>query len=206
MPRPPILFALVALLAVHSPATAQSCPVADAVLGPSKSRGDLKSTYDKFADTTTLETKMQSYNIKDSQAWIGASFVVKHVGAAPAPMTTQLHLIGAYWWDHGVPVQIPAIFSDSAAVTVLADSAKFVLRGASHTAPKTKTLVTSWEDMWIGITPEQLAELARAHAGGMRLVDKGVTYDMQLKGNLTEAAAAAYRTAVCAPSIATAAR
>lgn len=196
------IFLAVLLGAVPLAARAQSCPQADAVLGVTKSKTQLKTSYDKFADSTSLETGGQIYKFKTTEAVLKVSFVVKHAGAAPSPVRTQIHIIGGMWWDHGVPTPTPAIFDDSVSMTVLADSAKFVLHGGTHSAPKPQSLVTSWEDLWIDLPLDQLGQLARASSGGMRMVDKGVTFDMDLKGNLSVAAAAAFRTAACAPTAA----
>jgi hypothetical protein len=194
----------IALAALPVTGRAQSCAAADAAIGKSKDRPVFKKVYDKFADTTSLETTEQQYHFKTSEAYFGVSFNVKHAGVSDAPVSTEMHIRGAFWYDHGVPIHPPAIFTDSAVLTILADSAKLTLHSTSHRAPRVLSAVASVEDLYIAFTPDQLAQIVLAKDGGMRLVDQGATYDMQLKGDLKFAASTAYRLSVCAPAFASA--
>jgi hypothetical protein len=188
-----LAFVLVAL-----PADAQSCAAADAALGPSKSKGQLKAHFDKFADSTTLESNDQGYAFMGQGEIMKVSLVAKHAGQAASAMTAALHLHGIH--DIGGRVKAgdtPDRFSDSSSAIVVADTSRFVLRGGGHhTTHNELNLIgppTVDEDVYFPISPEQLLALAHTKDGGIRIGE----FDMPMKGRISESADAVYRAVTC---------
>lgn len=194
---PALLFA--ALLLAPS-ARAQSCPAADAALGAPKSKGQLKSSYDKFADTTTLQSKGQGYAFLAQEEVMDLSLVAKSAGRAPGAITAALHLKGTHQLDGRTQAaQTPDRFSDSSVAIVLADTARMSLRASRHTAARYQFNIIGppsiEEDVYFPISLEQLAVLAHTRDGGIRIGE----FDMPMKGKLVEGADAVYRAVACAP-------
>ncbi|MBA2682977.1 MAG: hypothetical protein H0U66_00595 [Gemmatimonadaceae bacterium] len=199
----PVLL-LLALLSAAS--AAQSCPAADAALGAPKSKGQLKSSYDKFADTTTLQSKGQGYAFLAQEEVMDLSLVAKSKGQTPGAMTAALHLKGTHQLDGRTQAaQTPDRFSDSSVAIVLADTARMSLRATAHKAARYQFNIIGPpsidEDVYFPITLEQLAVLAHARDGGIRIGE----FDMPMKGKLIEGADAVYRVVACAEPLATAA-
>lgn len=188
-----LAFVLVAL-----PAGAQSCAVADAALGPSKSKGQLKSRYDKYADSTTLESSDQGYAFMGQGEIMKVSLVAKHASQATGAMTAAMHLQGTHNIAGRVKAgETPDRFSDSSSAIVVADTSRFALRASGHrSAHNELNLIgppTIDEDVYFPISPQQLLALAHAKGGGIRIGE----FDMPMKGKISEGADAVYRAVVC---------
>ena len=193
------LIALSISMLAPSIARAQSCAAADAVLGANKKHDQLKEHYDKFADTTSLESKAQVFAFLGQQEDMWLSFVVKHGGQAPGPVTTALHLKASHDVGRGQAAQSPEVFPDSTVAIVLADSARITLRGGGHRTQRLEFNIIGPpsvdEELWFPISLEQLAQIAVAHSGGVRIG----AFDMPMQNKIVESASLAYRTAVCPP-------
>jgi hypothetical protein len=188
-----LAFVLVAL-----PARAQSCAAADTALGPSKSKGQLRSRYDKFADSTTLESNDQGYAFMGQGEVMKVSLVAKHAGQAAGAMTGAMHLHGTHMVAGRMKTgETPDRFSDSSSAIVVADTSRFALRAGGHrTAHHELNLIgppTVDEDVYFVISPEQLLALAHAKGGGIRIGE----FDMPMKEKISESADAVYRAVVC---------
>jgi hypothetical protein len=180
-------------------AATQSCPAADATLGPSKSKGHLRSSYDKFTDSTSLESNDQGYAFLGQNEIIKISLVAKHAGKSAGPMSVSLHLNGTHQLNGGTKAaQTPDRFADSTSAILLADTARFALRGNAHRIARNEFSIigppTIVEDLYFPMTTEQLAALARAQTGGIRIGE----FDLPMRGKLAEGADAVYRSLVCA--------
>lgn len=200
--RSPLLVALWFSILAPVTARSQSCAAADAVLGVTKKHDQMKEHYDKFADTTSSETKAQFFAFLGQQEDIWLSFVVKHGGQAQGPVTTAMHLKGSHNVGPGQAVQSPEIFPDSTAAIVLADSARMPLRGGGHRVQRQEFNIIGPpsvdEELWFPISLAQLAVLAGAHSGGIRIGG----FDMPMQNKIIESAGLAYRTAVCSSTLA----
>jgi hypothetical protein len=200
------LTALFVLTSAAGPvAHAQSCAAADAVLGTTKKNDQMKPKYDKFADVLTLESKSQSFAYLGQEEVIWISFVATHPGQGAGPLTTAMHLRASHNISgRTTATQTPDRFPDSTTAIVLADSSRVTLHGGQHRASRMDYNIigppTVDEDLWFPISTEQLATLARAHGGGIRVGE----FDMPMQGKILESAALTYRTAVCSPSYAAA--
>ena len=188
------------VLLLHPSLHAQSCPAADSAIGSAKDKAQLKASYDKFADTTTLESKAQPYAFMGANEIMRLSFVARHPGQAPAAMMAALHLKATHEiYGHAQASQMPDRFSDSSVAIVLADSARLSLPGSGHRAKRFQTNVlgppTIDEDVYFSLPVSQLAAIARARTGGVRIGE----FDMPMEKTLAQAAAVTYRTMVCAP-------
>jgi hypothetical protein len=179
---------------------AQSCAAADAAIGATKKHDQLKPSYDKFSDTTSLESKSQTYAFLGQEEDLWVSFSAKHAGQADGPLTTALHLRASHNVSRGTAAQSPDQFSDSTIAIIVADSTRMTLHGGGHRVQRMEFNIigppTVDEDVWFPISTEQLAQLARAHAGGIRVGP----FDLPMQNKIIETAALAYRTTVCAPS------
>jgi hypothetical protein len=189
---------VVASVLVTPVARAQSCSAADAALGAPKSKGKLKSSYDKFTDSTYLESKSQAWEFLGQNETMQVSFIATHAGQTASPMLGAIHLKGTHQVNgHVQVVQTPDLFSDSSSAIVLADTARFSLRASGHRAKRVQTPLLGppsiTEDVYFPITTEQLALLARAHAGGIRIG----AFDLSMQRLIAESADAVYRAVVC---------
>jgi hypothetical protein len=86
-----------------------------------------------------------------------------------------------------------------------ADSVRITLRGSGHRIERLEVNIIGppsvEEELVFPISLEQLAQLAGAHSGGVRIA----AFDMPMQSKIIETASLAYRTAVCSPTLATAA-
>lgn len=184
-------------LALSAAARAQSCAAADSVLGPTKSKVQLKSSYDKFADSSSLESKSQGF-VFLYRANIKLTFVAKHAGTTDRPLITQMHLNAMRLLQGNAQVaQTPDAFPDSTQAIIVTDSGRIVLKGAGHRATRMQNNVVSGptieEDLWFPMTAEQIAQIARTRSGGIRVGE----FDMPMQQKFAESASAVYRAAVC---------
>lgn len=171
--------------------------MADSAIGGSKDKPQLHSYYDKFTDTTTLESKEQDYG-NFSSGGMKLSVVQKFAGQKNTAGTTMLHVFLFRMVPRATSAsQMSDVLSDSTVALVLADTLRVTLHGTGHIAKHSEAnpLVPAFikEDVWFPITLEQLASLARAKTGGIRVWQ----IDMSLKDKIVNGAADVYRSSSC---------
>jgi len=189
---------ILACVAVAPEASAQSCGAADATLGTPRSKGKLKSSYDKFADSTYLESKSQGWEFLGQNELMEISFVAVRAGQTASPMVGVMHLKGTHQVNGHVQVsQTPDLFSDSSSAIVVADTARFSLRASGHRAKRVQSALIGppsiTEDVYFPVTTDHLATIARARAGGIRIG----AFDLSMQRQIAESADAVYRAVAC---------
>lgn len=192
---------LVATMLLAAQASAQSCPKADSVLGP-ETNGYVRSKYDKFTDSTTIESVPEGdFSFLSVEGGAVISFTAQYRGRSPSapPKVSGKIVTIAAQEDRGAKPEMgmQKYQAVDVANVLLDDSVRLALPVAKHSAAiKGNDGVEAamlLETLELTVTLDDLAKIGAANKAAIRFGENTKKFSGRVLKSIKEQA----RVAMC---------